>query len=50
MKFKINSKFNIKIHNQYKNMIFTGFRDTNLGKKKKPTNQKRKKEKKKKKL
>ena len=34
MKFKINSKFNIKIHNQYKN-IFTGFRDTYLEKKKK---------------
>ena len=35
MKFKTNSKFNIKIHNQYKNMIFTGFRDTDLKKKKK---------------
>ena len=35
MKFKINLKFNIKIHNQYKNMIFTGFRDTDLEKKKK---------------
>ena len=34
MKFKINSKFNIEIHNQYKNMIFTGFRDTDLEKKK----------------
>ena len=35
MKFKTNSKFNIKIHNQYKNMIFTRFRDTDLKKKKK---------------
>ena len=44
MKFKINSKFNIKIHNQYKNMIFTGFRDTDLGKKKTPQTKKKKKE------
>ena len=35
MKCKINSKFNIKIHNQYKNMIFIGFKDIDLGKKKK---------------
>ena len=42
MKCKINSKFNIKIHNQYKNMIFIGFKDIDLGKKKKPTNQKKK--------
>ena len=34
MKFKINLKFNIKIHNQYKNMIFIRFRDTDLEKKK----------------
>ena len=34
MKFKTNSKFNIKICNQYKNMIFTGFRDTDLEEKK----------------
>ena len=33
MKFKTNSKFNIKIYNQYKNMIFTEFRDTDLKKK-----------------
>ena len=33
MKFKTNSKFNIKIYNQYKNMIFTEFRDTDHKKK-----------------
>ena len=48
MKFKINSKFNIKIHNQYKSMIFTGFRDTDLEKKtKKKTKMTKKKNKKK---
>ena len=51
MKFKINSKFNIKIHSQYKSMIFTGFRDTDLKKIKKiKKNKKKKKKKKKKKL